>query len=201
MASAEVKTRLPNRACYNSAIVAENEFSLDPSEVILHRFKRHPIGLLQIFLVTVFIFAIMMVVMTVILSQDFISFPNDKLIIGVLFTVLGSLVVLGGVVAFWVYRQNEMVLTNEKVIQVQQTSLFDRQVSKLNLSKIQDVTARQDNLIQTIFKYGVLTIETAGEAANYNFPYTPRPNDQASRIAEAHEQYIKTHPGHAGGGV
>ena len=92
------------------------------------------------------------------------------------------------------YRSNQLVVTNENIIQVLQFSLFNRQVSQLNLAKIQDVSVDQAGLIQLYFNFGTISIETAGEAYNFNFPFAEDPNKIAKIIIEAHEDYVRRHP-------
>ena len=113
---------------------------------------------------------------------------------GLLFGLVISLVSLFTYIASRVYQSNQLVVTNENIIQVLQFSLFNRQVSQLNLAKIQDVSVDQVGLVQLYFGYGTIEIETAGEAANFKFPYAEDPNRIAKMIIEAHEDYIRRHP-------
>ncbi len=92
------------------------------------------------------------------------------------------------------YKSNQLVVTNENIIQVLQFSLLNRQVSQLNLAKIQDVSVDQVGIIPLFFKYGTIEIETAGEASNFKFTYTENPNRIAKIIIEAHEDYVRRHP-------
>jgi hypothetical protein len=43
--------------------------------------------------------------------------------------------------------------------------------------------------LQTIFNYGTLTVETAGEMRNFVFPYCPNPNKYADQILDARQAY------------
>ena len=119
--------------------------------------------------------------------------PDSKPAIATVFIGVIALAVVGVMLAAKIYRSNELVITNESIIQVLQHSLFDRKVSQLNLARVQDVTFDQNGFLPTVLGFGTIKIETAGEAQNYNFPLTPDPTKVAKWINEAHEEYINLH--------
>ena len=80
------------------------------------------------------------------------------------------------------------------------TYLFTRQVSQLNLAKVQDVSADQIGVFAHMFNYGTLEVETAGEAANFKFLYTPDAGRVSKLIIEAHQNYVG-HGKNTGDGV
>lgn len=55
------------------------------------------------------------------------------------------------------------IITNERVIDVEQHGLFRRETSEFGIDKIQDITVEVPNMVATFLKYGNLTIQTAGE--------------------------------------
>lgn len=61
---------------------------------------------------------------------------------------------------FWYY--NAFVVTNMRVVDIDQRGLFERIVSETTLDKIQDVSYRHKGICQTIFRYGDVRIEIAG---------------------------------------
>ena len=167
---------------------------IDPKEVILHDIRRHPIGLLSIFAVTGVLFVLFLgLVFFLITNAEQFGLEEADGFVTLMATGIGSLIFIGGYIAAYVYRQNEMVITNENIILINQISLFNRKISQLNLAKIQDVTGHQDTFLESTFGYGTLSIETAGEADNFIFPYSPNPHIHAKHIIEAHEQFIKNH--------
>lgn len=168
---------------------------IDPTEVILHDIQRHPIGLFNIVAATSIIFIIYLgLVFLFVRNYNQIGITSAAANAAtVLAMALGILIVAGGYVAVYVYRQNEMIVTNENIILINQPSLFNRKISQLNLAKIQDVTGHQNTFFETTLGYGTLSIETAGETQNFNFDYAPNPHIHAKHIIEAHEQFIKAH--------
>lgn len=164
---------------------------IDPTEVVLHDIRRHPAGLIGIFLVTALILLTYLVALFyLIVNSEQFGLEDSQGAVILFATGLGSLIVIGGYIAAYVYRQNEMIVTNENIILVNQVSLFSRKVSQLNLAKIQDVSGNQDSFLESVLGYGSLSIETAGEQKNFIFHYAPNPSIHAKHIIEAHEQFI-----------
>jgi len=59
------------------------------------------------------------------------------------------------------------IVTNERIIDIQQVGLFHRTVSELYLQQVQDVTGKQNGVLQSLFNFGDVTIQTAGEKNNF----------------------------------
>jgi uncharacterized membrane protein YdbT with pleckstrin-like domain len=91
--------------------------------------------------------------------------------------------------ATYIYRQSMLIVTDKSLIQIMQRGLFVRKVSRLSMSNVEDVSAEQRGILPTIFNYGTLTIQTAGERENFLFPYCPSPNLYADRVLDARQAY------------
>lgn len=165
---------------------------LDPDEQSIASIQRHPISVFYILVVagTLFVMAIAALFFGLKYSTD-IGLDNYKGLFTLIMTILVGLIFLFTWVAIYLDRKNQLIVTNENIIQVLQFGLFNKQVSQLNLAKIQDVSVDQNGPIATIFNFGVLEVETAGEAANFRFIYIPNPNVVAKTILEAHEDYTE----------
>lgn len=61
------------------------------------------------------------------------------------------------------YWLDAWIITNVRLIKVEQKSLFHREVSEFLLSRIENVTTEIPGFIATFFKFGNITVETAGE--------------------------------------
>ena len=157
---------------------------------------RHPIGLYAYYIFSGLIIVSLLVGLFFSVSTDQQlggDIPQSIYIGGFSFVIF--VVLLFSYVGVYVYKRNELIVTNENILQILQFGLFNQQVSQLNLAKIQDVSVDRAGILQTYFNYGTLVIETAGEASNYNFKYTPDPSRVAKVIIEAHEDFIKQYQG------
>jgi membrane protein YdbS with pleckstrin-like domain len=85
--------------------------------------------------------------------------------VAIFFVVLGLGIFLGLRVLV-VYSLNVFVLTNQRIIDIDQVGFFDRTVSETTYDKIQDVSFRVKGIAQTIWHYGSVIVQTAGNQAN-----------------------------------
>lgn len=67
------------------------------------------------------------------------------------------------------------ILTDERIIDIEQTGLFGRNVSEFKLDRIQDITVHAKGILETIFNYGDVRIQTAGEKVEFIFAQVPNP--------------------------
>lgn len=85
------------------------------------------------------------------------------------------------------YEKNELtvlVVTNERVVDVDQLSLFKRQVSEANLTRIQEVSGFVHGMLGTFFDIGKLEIQTAGTDLPLVTHYVKSPNLTARKILD-----------------
>lgn len=61
------------------------------------------------------------------------------------------------------YYFDVWIVTNERIVDVEQVGFFSRKVSTLQLDRIQDITVRVDGMVATFLKFGDLHIQTAGD--------------------------------------
>lgn len=93
------------------------------------------------------------------------------------------------ILATRIYKGNQLIVSDKNITQVLQIGLFNRKVSELGMANVEDVTAQQSGIFPTIFNYGVVKIETAGEQNNFIFNYCPNPNAYAKAILDARQAY------------
>jgi uncharacterized membrane protein YdbT with pleckstrin-like domain len=76
----------------------------------------------------------------------------------------------------WIdYYFDVWVVTNKRIVNIEQRGLFARNVSELNLEKIQDVTTEVHGFLPTMFNYGDVYIQTAAEKERFEFQKVPNP--------------------------
>ncbi len=84
--------------------------------------------------------------------------------------------------AFLDYYLDVWIVTNYRVIGVEQKGLFNRTVAEYKLFRIQDVVAEQKGLFATLINYGDIHIQTAGEQQVIRFKQVPNPNHVAREL-------------------
>jgi len=77
---------------------------------------------------------------------------------------LGTLFVWNTFFILWLdYYLDVWIVTNERIINIEQHGFFSRKVSELKLTKIQDVTSEIIGVIPSLLNYGNIYVQTAGE--------------------------------------
>lgn len=102
--------------------------------------------------------------------------------------ILALLIVFFFAIPVWLRAQEQLVLTDEALIQILQPSLFASKISQLSLQHVADASVRRD-FFGTILGYGKVTIETPGEQDNYEFVMVSNPEDVVRKIITAHEAF------------
>jgi membrane protein YdbS with pleckstrin-like domain len=73
------------------------------------------------------------------------------------------------------YLLDSWVVTNERILNNTQHGFFNRTVSEMELSRIQDVTVFVEGFIPTILNFGNVEIQTAGKEEKFIFEQIPNP--------------------------
>ncbi|MBP7060656.1 MAG: PH domain-containing protein [Candidatus Moranbacteria bacterium] len=70
----------------------------------------------------------------------------------------------------WIdYYFDVWIVTNERIVNIEQRGLFNRRISELRFSRVQDVTATVDGLIPTVLNFGNVNVQTAAEEEHFVF--------------------------------
>jgi hypothetical protein len=86
------------------------------------------------------------------------------------------------------YYLDVWIVTNERIINIEQRGFFYRNISELKHSKIQDVTSEIIGVIPTFLDYGNIYVQTAGEVGRFTFNQIPNPNYVKNVIVELQEK-------------
>ena len=104
-----------------------------------------------------------------------------------------TLCIMAGTMAWTYYYLNLWVLTNKRVILVQQLGFFRRKVSSFRLERLQDVKVKVTGFIATILNFGTIRAQTAGAAEdNFRGSGLPDPRGFQAKIQKATDERIKT---------
>jgi uncharacterized membrane protein YdbT with pleckstrin-like domain len=167
---------------------------MQPGEKVLCEIRRHPFGLFGLYATSVFMGIIALCAAVAV--PYFATFLTTEQKVGVVLAAGLVLVVTALItwIGVYVYKGNRWIVTSDSITQVQQTGLFNNRSSQMSLANLEDVSARQDGIIQQMLGYGVLTVETAGERSKFVFNFCPSPNEYARKIIAAHEEFIAGRP-------
>lgn len=146
------------------------QFTLGPSEHIVEIFRKHPFSL-WVTAITYGVLAFAPLIIAPIISLEIIPLQW----IGI-FYWLYLLILWIGFFIYWTdFILDTWILTNERLVDIEQMGLFTRRISTLSLDRIQDVTTYESGLIDTYFKIGTVYIQTAGEQREFKIPSARNP--------------------------
>jgi len=81
-----------------------------------------------------------------------------------------------------IYLLDTWIVTDQRILDITQKGFFYRTVSELDLTKVQDISVRTKGLIQTIFDFGDVEIQSAGATNKFMFTQVAHPNIIKDRI-------------------
>lgn len=102
--------------------------------------------------------------------------------------------VLGMYLAWVMYYLNVEIITNERIIDIDQKSLLSHQTSELHLHKVEDVTTDIKGPLQNLLDFGTVYVQTAGEKERFVFPAVPHPHEVTKIILDLYEKVAPVHP-------
>ena len=93
-----------------------------------------------------------------------------------------------------IYTLDTVIITDHRIIDNDQRGLFYRSVSELHSHRIQDVSTYTNGLIETLLKFGDITVQTAGSEKQFVFRQIPDPDkvkDTIMQIAHSRDSGVK----------
>ncbi len=84
--------------------------------------------------------------------------------------------------AFTRYFLNAWILTNKRIVDIKQRGYFNREVSSLFLSRVQDVTTDVTGVVSSLLNIGTIQVQTASEDVEFVMHGIPRPEQMRNVI-------------------
>ena len=130
-------------------------------------------------------FLLIVVVISIYLTMWFTAWSNFIVII---------LVMIASILLYIEWLNNELdmyVITNKRIIGIDQVSFLNRTVSECSLADVQEVNSRTKWVLANIFDYGSVVIQTAWNASNFHMSIVPEPLKSARQILNVVEELKK----------
>lgn len=148
------------------------DLRLEEDEYVEFAFRRATVCLMMIICGTgigliVLLLAFLLVLMGYSLLDDL---GRNYLLI--VLTALLATMLLTGLIALRVHNGNKMYITNKRVIQKVMLSPMVNSINVIDLVSIEDVSFRQETIMQNLFHYGTLRLSTVGDETTYTFKYS-----------------------------
>lgn len=165
----------------------------EPGEEIIFFLRRHSFVLTKS-LVVFFLIALLPLAVYYIAHEDLAGWLDDKT-----FVLLFRLLIISFYLFWWLllyyvwldYFLDVWIVTNHRILNIEQKGLFNRVVAENKLFRIQDVTSEQKGLFPTFFNYGEVYIQTAGSEQRVVFEQIPQPYHVARHVIKLVERRKK----------
>jgi len=163
----------------------------DPNERIVLVLRRHWVIITSKIFVSIILFLMPFVIFFILSSNypDFTEYPYNYIFWFVSLLYIGALW-LYFLTAWLDYYLDIWIVTNKRIVDIEQHGLFKREVSEFSISKVQDITINIRGVFQTLFKYGNVQIQTASESKNFTFHQVPNPYKAKDIILKYHDEFI-----------
>lgn len=146
-----------------------------PDEAVKNVIRRHPIVFFWPLLQATLALAVAVVILI------YFSF-------GAVFYIVGGLAVLFvfSVIykIYFIYQNSFCLITNQRVINVDQRGFFDRRITETEFANIQDVTNTTKGMIGTSLNFGEIEIQTAGKENKLSIKFIPDPYQVQQQITK-----------------
>jgi len=168
------------------------KLDLEPDEEVLKVVRKHWFIIVSE-LIGIVVFALTSIILFYIgaglpklLGGD--SIPTEEYAAFLTFTMAAWLLLstLSGFVVWTHYYLDLWIITDRRIILVEQIHFFNRNVAIFRLERMQDIEFTIKGLIQTFFNYGTLSAQTAGHSeSNFKSTGMPNPDDLQAIIQKA----------------
>ena len=135
---------------------------MSTDEQVVHVFRRHWFVMLSAVCTTLFAllmplvllwYAIALGLLPALISIDVVDFVS----------IVWLLVTWCALTFVWTtYYLNIWMITDRRIVSIEQLNLFNRQVVSWEIQNLQEITAHEDGILQNLLGFGTLEIRTAG---------------------------------------
>jgi hypothetical protein len=113
-------------------------------------------------------------------------FPESIILFASVFYQLLLLFALFAV--FTLYYLNVHIVSEERIVDIDQVGLLRHVISELNIETIEDVSSSTTGLLGNLLDYGTVFVQTAGAQERFEFRNVPHPGAINKLILELYEQ-------------
>src|SRR3989339_208136 len=160
------------------------------NEKVLLFFRRHWITVVKIILLSLFI-ALIPIIFYLLFARGYayLEIPAFRAIYFLLNSIYALFIILFAFTNFIDYYLDVWIVTNLRIINIEQKGLFAREMSEKDLGRMQDITSDVKGFLPTILNYGDVHIQTAGEEQRFVFKQIPNAEEVTRTISNIVSQY------------
>lgn len=155
---------------------------LSDEKVILLARKHRFFFYLPIFL---FIFLVSLPLFLLNFLVDFTIYQKFHNLVWFLITIYISILWLTLFFNLMIYSLTTLIVTNKRIIKIEERGLFNYDRAEIELNKIQDIQVNISGLLGNFLNFGQISIQSAGTEIKFNFDLLPSPLKIKDEILKA----------------
>lgn len=101
-------------------------------------------------------------------------------------SIVITILAVGGIIytvyQWFIWNVSNYIVTNQRVIRIEQISLFNREISEAEIERIQEISSEIKGPIRTLFGFGTVKIRTASDAGKMDLEDVTNPYDIQQEI-------------------
>ncbi|MEK7116648.1 MAG: PH domain-containing protein [Patescibacteria group bacterium] len=158
----------------------------ETTEEVVLLIRRHPF-----FIIVRLVFFTILILIPIAVGIVFSSFlhANNLLSLFLFVSSVWYLFIWSGIFyALTMYTLDVWIVTDRRIIDSTQHGFFNRTISELHITRIQDISVQTEGVVQTFLKFGNLQIQTAGTEEKFKFSQIPNPTkvkDEIMKLSSA----------------
>jgi len=175
-----------------------DKIQLEPNEKVLTTVRKHWF-LITIEMLGILFFALIPLFLFVVIAIIPVPFDISPLLVEhsaeIVFFLAAWLLLstMAGVAVWTHYFLDLWVITDRRIIVIDQVHFFNRKVSNFRLERLQDIKVTIKGIIPTLLNYGTVRAQTASAAeSNFTSPGLPAPRELQSLIQTAMDARLAT---------
>ena len=165
----------------------------EPNEKIIFFLRRHPFILARI-LAVYFLLGFLPMVAYFYIKNEWLQLMGNGIVLIFLRLLIITFYLFWWLLLYysWLdYFLDIWIVTNRRVINIEQDGLFNRRIAEHKLFRVQDVMSNQKGIFPTFLDYGEIQIQTAGAEKTVVFEQVHRPHYVAQEVIKLVENHKK----------
>jgi|GEM_PF-312835 len=170
--------------------------TFDKDEVVVYEVRRHwfvlylRLAVLMIFVLLPLLFYSVIKALPIRLIAE----GNVYFLLLFIYSIWLLFVWIIGIILWTDYFLDVMLITNKRLIRVEQNGLFSREVSYVDLQNIQDVKSEVNGFLATMLNFGHLSVQTSAQNREFVIRCIANPFATRDRLNQAIDLYNKENP-------
>jgi hypothetical protein len=152
-------------------------FALQDSESVIKLCRRHWMYLYPKIALQVFVGALPVLLLTLLAGAGPGLTGGTGLVVLILDVLWAGYWSVRIYFTFFRYNNDIWVITNQRIVDSLKRHWFHHRMASADLVDVEDIAVQREGLLPTVFNYGDLRCQTAGEVPNFILAGIPKPAD------------------------